>query len=290
MSLEDSTPEPGDSTPKPQGDPKPASPSGSRTQGSQRSTTRGRTGQGRLPASPPVREQAPEHASGPTDEPQSYQTFKLQFLLDERNAVRRTEITHVESGEKKTLRAYDREGLLAVLDAYVRPAAEHHDVAAQDSKESAIPADAVDETPTPDVGEDGRAGAEALEAAMVTFQSPPSTLEVGKPATLCLTIDFGSARAPGESAPDYKYHALISAKPVHGGPWQKIGTSSGSLTAQATTAIEVPVAPGPPGGLYQLEGTISLRDPISGRPYRLLSVGEPSMLQVNTATTAGSVT
>jgi len=47
--------------------------------------------------------------------------------------------------------------------------------------------------------------------------------------------------------------------------------------------------PGSPGGLYQLEGTISLRDPVSGRPYRLLSVREASLLQVNAATTVGNV-
>jgi hypothetical protein len=200
------------------------------------------------------------------------------------------EITHVKSGKMTPLTGYDREGLLAVLDVYVRPAAEQDSVAEQDSKESALPADTVDETPTPDIEEEGIVRVEALEAATVTFHSPPSTLEVGEPAMLCLTIDFGSARAPGERAPDYHYQALISVKPVHGGPWRKLGTSSGSLTAQATTTIEVPVVPEPPGGLYQLEGTISLRDPASGRPYRLLSVGEASLVQLNTATTVGSVT
>ena len=289
MCLEDSTPGPRDSTLEPQEGVKPASSRGSRTQSSQRSTSRGRTGQGRRPGSPPVQEKALKQAGGSRDEPQPYQTFKLQFLLDERNAVRRTEITHVESGKKMTLPTYDREGLLAVLDSYVRPA-EDDSVPEQDRRESAVPADAVDETPTPDIGEVVKVRAEALEAAAVTFHCPPSTLEVGEPATLSLTIDFGSARAPGERAPDYRYNALISAKSVHGGPWREIGTSSGSLMAQATTTIEVPVTPGPPGGLYQLEGTISLRDPVSGRPHRLLSVGETSLLQVNTATTIGSVT
>jgi hypothetical protein len=288
MNLEDSTPGPRDSTPEPEECVKPASSRGSQTQSSQRSTSRARTGQGRRPGSPPVQEKALKQASGPRDEPQPYQTFKLQFLLDERNAVRRTEITHVESGKKKTLPTYDREGLLAVLDSYVRPA-EHDSVAEQDGRESAVPADAVDETATPDSGEAGKMLAEALEAATVTFHFPLGTLEVGEPATLSLTIDFGSARAPGERAPDYQYHALISAKPAHGGPWQEIGTSSGSLMAHATTTIEVPVTPDPRGGLYQLEGTISLRDPVSGRPYRLLSVGEASLLQVNTATTVGGV-
>ena len=296
MNLEDSTRGPRDSTPEPEEDVNPASSSSSRTQSSQRgtsrsqrSTSRGRTGQDRRPGSPPVQEKALKQASGPRDEPQPYQTFKLQFLLDERNAVRRTEITHVESGKKMTLPTYDREGLLAVLDSYMRPD-EHDNVAEQDRRESAAPADAVCETPAPDIGEEGKVRAEALEAATVTFHSPLSTLEVGELATLSLAIDFGSARAPGERAPDYQYNALISAKPVHGGPWRELGTSSGSLIAQATTAIEVPVTPGPPGGLYQLEGTISLRDPVSGRPHRLLRVGEAGLLQVNTATTVGSIT
>jgi hypothetical protein len=281
MNLEDGAPEPEE-------DLKPASSSGSPEQRSQRSTSRGRTGQGRRPGSPPVREKALDHASGPEDESQSYQTFKLQFLLDERNAVRRTEITHVESGEKKTLPGYDHEGLLAVLDAYVRPATGQDSVAEPEGTEPAVPAGAVDKTPTADVGAEGDVRAEALEAATVNFQSPPSILEAGESATLCLTIRFGSGRAPGEEAPDYQYHALISAKPLQGGAWRQIGTSSGSLTAQATTTIEVPVAPSLPGGLYQLEGAISLRDPVSGRPYRLLSVGEEGLLQVNTATTLGA--
>jgi hypothetical protein len=286
MNLEDSAPEPGCSTPKPEKDPKPAPPRSSPTQSSQRSTSRGGTGQGRRPSSPPAREKTIDQAGGPEDEPQSYQTFKLQFLLDERNTVRRTEITHVETGKPRILTGYDREGILAVLEAYVRPAAERDSVAELDSRESAEPAEAVDKPPAADVG-GGKVSAEALEAATVSFHSPPSTLEVGEPATFRLTINFGSARAPGEMAPDYQYRALISAKPLYGGPWQKVGTSSGSLTGLATTMIEVPVAPQPRQGLYQLEGTISLRDPVSGRPYRLLRVGGASLLQVNTVSTMG---
>src|SRR5215831_6035735 len=258
MNLEDSTPGPGDSTPEPEKGLKPASPSGSRAPSPQRGTSRGRTGQGKRPSSPPVQEKRPsspsvqekalESASGPRDESQSYQTFKVQFLLDERNAVRRTEITHVESGKLKNLSGYDREGILAVLDAYVRPAAEQGSAAERDSRKATVPADAIDERPTADIGEEGKVRGEALEAATVTFHTPPSTLVIGKPATLYLTIDMGSASAAGERASDYQYRALISAKPVPGGPWQKIGTSSGSLTGQATTTIEVPVAPQPPEG------------------------------------------
>jgi len=233
------------------------------------------TGQAALLATAPGQgaEQASDHAA----DRQHYQTFTLQFLLDEKNTIRRTQMTHVQSGEKQTWPGYDGERLLTALEASIRP------VAQSGLGEAGPPAAAPDSAPSLTSVSEGEVQPAVFGGTTLTLRSAPDSLRVGERSALWLSLDFGRAQAPGEKPPEYQYYAHISGKPLYGGARRTIGTSAGSLTAQGTAMIEVFTTPGPPAGLYHLEGVISLRNPASGQPYGVLPMREGSVFDIREA-------
>jgi hypothetical protein len=198
-----------------------------------------------------------EHHHGATSSRnrQHYATFTINLLLDADNKVRRTEMTHIQSGDKKpeTYAGWDSDRLVefivqqaALLLPTGEPASAMAATAEADSRSAAPPKLT------------GKLHLQRLEMMPDEARGPRLTLGYGQPFTVDFTLDLTDVALPSDKTVEYT--ATVYAKDLSGGPRQTVGQTHGSVKSKDPMTIKLDGKP-LPRGIYRLEAMASLALP-----------------------------
>lgn len=193
----------------------------------------------------------PEGLDTPAEDSQHYETFTVEFLLNDDNEVRRTRAVHVRSGEEAKWPGQAARELLDFMS--------HHG-APQMSGETRAYAAAILEhepthQPTPGRAKAPRPRVRRLEALPLGATNPQWLLAANQPFTVRATLDIPELVAPGEQSAEAEYVVSVAAKPVDKGSRQEIGEVHGRYGAPAELNVH---SNGLRQGLYRLEAAVEL--------------------------------
>lgn len=177
---------------------------------------------------------------------QHYATFTLEFLLDEHQAVRRTQVRHVQSGAGETWANWDEKRLLSFV---------------ADRGQLRMPATAAVDTATDQLTplDDSTVAAHMprlteTKVSLASEDEPRHLLESGQPFYLWLTIDLSGLALPVDEPLD------VTAT-VYGRDWRDrccvMGETRTVLTPADQLRVSLPGATVPPG-VYRLSATAFL--------------------------------
>jgi len=195
---------------------------------------------------------AAEDDAGAAANHQRYATFTVELLLEAGAEVRRTRVTHVQSGAQETWAARDDGRLLGfVLRCAELPRPEE--------PAAVLPAAPSPEGPVPAPGAPSPAGALPLAELAIRpggTGEPCRFLTAGQAFQAILHLDatqVTTVRQGGGTA----YRIQLRAQPLGGGPLQTVGEAVGVSAAGAPLDVCIESEPLPPGP-YRLKVGVTL--------------------------------
>jgi hypothetical protein len=230
----------------------------------------------------PAEDQQPEPTD--TDHPgplpvdrERYESFLVQLTLNEDNAVIRTSVEavkHAESEQPERWPGWDTGRLLQLIGRYATlsepPAVVDSSPTGEPRGTRAPPATPVGEDePVPPAARAGNGEPELRGFEVMSSASGGAQwlLQAGEPFAMRLTFDPQAAWAPDQGS--LAYTATVVAKALDGDARTVLGEDHGRLDREGPAVVELRSA-GLAAGLYQLQGTILLREPASGQPQHLV--------------------
>jgi hypothetical protein len=203
---------------------------------------------------------------------QHYETFAIELLLDEAKEVRRTRVSHAQSGETALWAGWDGARLVNVL---VQRAA------LQLPTQSPAPETAVDNTP-PASPASTMAEAPRLKSVEAIVNGSGRAERViyhDQPFDVRLILALTSPSTSQEIS--FNYEATVYAKHVGQGSRGQAGKSQGTTRLSEEAALVIPHLTLPPG-LYRLGADVKLwpTHPNSAAPVGLGAYLEGGLLQV----------
>jgi len=204
---------------------------------------------------------------------QHYGTFTVELLLNEDNEVRRTRVTHIQSGAEDTWARWDDARLASFI---VERAALRLPLTEPPPRATAI---AEHVPPSPAAARViGALRLRELEMVPVGADSPNYVLRHGQPFVVRLTLDLTEVVAPSDVP--LAYEATVCAKKL-GGPRQLVGKACDSITPAETVIVNVE-GTALPQGIYRLEAVATLTPLLAESSPRagLMAMLEGGLLQV----------
>ena len=241
------------------------------------------------------REQARNLATGattgqsvPQDEPvvlgdgQRYESFMVRLLLNRDGSVRMTTVRHIGTGAKRQWPGLERDALPSYMVAVAASAGSPTE-ALEEPRSDGADQPATQTTAMPHTEEvqsvttlsERTATHRALVAASAGLAVERAVLSAAEPFTMTMTIEFTE---PPLGADRLAYSAVVTAKPLAGGPKCTVARADGLL---ATTSPTISIAAGGlSAGAYRLDGAVSLRQPGDDRPAVLAGIAEGLLVHV----------
>jgi hypothetical protein len=206
-------------------------------------------GQARELAAEMAPEPQPDEAT-PADR-QHYATFTVELLLDEDNNVRRTRITHVQSGVEDTWVEWQE---VRLVDFFVQRAALRLPLVEQYEAVTTV-------EPAPPVAATTRLvrvlSVPELQTMPADVDVPRKIVRYGQPFNVRLTLDLTDVAAPSD---ELLFTAVIYAKSLSDHSHQIAGEARGTVTAADRVIIDVEGTT-LRRGIYRLEGSVTLALP-----------------------------
>jgi hypothetical protein len=204
---------------------------------------------------------------------QRYSTFTVELLADEDNQVRRTRVTHIQSGGQEAWAGWDERRLLGLLRRRsglpipgLAPAPRVEDAAGPPAAPSPPPA--------PLGGEFRLSRLETLSAE--TGETRP-ILAIGEPFVVRVTADLANVEAPPGAPLDCRL--TVRAKSV-GGARRLVAETCDSLRAGGQEDLQITTAIHWPPGLYRLDAVAALVSRGSPEPPTLVAAFQGHLVQV----------
>jgi len=209
-----------------------------------------------------LKENGLEEEGGNAYEPQHYASYKLEFLLDKDNQVRRTRVFHIQSpnNNEDNWAGWDE----ARLRNFLLESAGLHlpEPSIPPAQTSIIPAPQPEQGVhvQPNIAHPGlkHHGAPLVRNVSLLSQgreAPGNIVEGSKPFEIRLDIDLSQAQAPaGETL---GYEATIFVKQFGGRQRLPAGQSTGALARLESTQISIQGTPLAPGD-YLLEALVAI--------------------------------
>jgi len=199
---------------------------------------------------------------------QHYETFAIELLLDEAKEVRRTRVSHAQSGETALWAGWDEARLVNVLvqrAALQLPAPE----TAVDNTPSAPPASTTAEAPR----------LKSVEAIVNGSGRAERVIHHDQPFDVRLILALTSPSTSREIS--FNYEATVYAKRLGEGSRGQAGKSQGTTRLSEEATLVIPHLTLPPG-LYRLGTEVKLwpTHPNSAAPVGLGAYLEGGLLQV----------
>lgn len=196
-------------------------------------------------------------------EPQHLSTFTLELLLDKDNDVRRSHITHIESGEEDAWDSWQDRRLVNFLVhraglnvPLLEPIAS--DVAAKEPlpPAAAEPALAVPVVVAATAPLGGVLRISEVEVVSAESPGPQKLLHYGQPFEVHVTLDLSDVIVFEDTPLSYKIS--VYGKSVEGHPCQTVGEISGISKPIDSVTLNVRGTT-PPTGIYRLQTLATLR-------------------------------
>lgn len=203
-------------------------------------------------------------------ERQHYATFTVQLLLDEANAVRRTQVTHVQSGAADTWANWQADR----LTGFFIQRGELHlaSIEAAASLEAEIaPQIPTAEHPRPTLR------LRSLDLTASERDGPRQFLRCSQGYVVRLALEL-SGLAP-DDAGGWSYSAAVYAKSLGGRARHDVGEAHGAIAKEGELQIDMQ-GNALPGGIYRLEALANAARSGAGAPETLTAFLEAGLLQV----------
>jgi hypothetical protein len=218
---------------------------------------------------------------GNAAERQYYQSFMVELLLDEQQAVRRTRIAHVQSGTKDGWAGWqparlnqwieEQGGLIQAGSAQPEPSAR----AAEPVHAAQQPGNG--KSTVPALSGDLYSG--SLQLFHTGGEAPVRTIHAGAPFEIHLALDLSGAHTPADTP--LAFQADVFTRPM-GGQRIRAGQATGKLPASDHAQLSLPVAGIARPGMYRLEILTLVFPEGADRPEQsgLWSMSEGLIIQI----------
>ncbi len=226
--------------------------------------------------------------SSPRADRQRYATYKVELLIDERDHIRRTRISHIQSNAESGWAGWGETQLLDFIVEHAHVKTQSTGRLGRASVTMSSPRRGVQKPvesgpvdPSPAHSKlTGLTRLQELETMPKDSGIPRRVIAQDQPFSIHLTLDLADLTVPRGSPLDYD--VSVYAKSLDGRPRQVVGQVSGIVAPSDHLTLNIDGAP-LPAGTYRLEAAVALALPSAESSGRtgVKALLEGILLQVN---------